>query len=165
MPHYLCFLYGKQLPVQLDSGFIAWYLCRAGWEGKPFGSILQLAGLIRVLSHLGCLQTSKETLWPAGLFARHLRDGSSCSHGWLVGPPAVGQGLLWLRGALGWLGPSGTCLQWHRCLGGQLGMSLFASLLFDRVALSFPSLISNIFKVLLWWNLALFELQRLFGLL
>lgn len=40
-----------------------------------------------------------------------------------------------------------TCLQGQRDLGGQLGISLFISLLFDLVALSFPCLISYIFKV------------------
>lgn len=40
-----------------------------------------------------------------------------------------------------------TCLQGQRDLGGQLGISLFISLLSDLVALSFPSLISYIFKV------------------
>lgn len=40
-----------------------------------------------------------------------------------------------------------TCLQWHRDLGGELGISLFISLLFDLVALSFPCLISYIFEV------------------
>lgn len=165
MPHYLCFLYGKQLPVQLDSGFIAWYLCRAGWEGKPFGSILQLAGLIRVLSHLGCLQTSKETLWPLGyLLDICVMDLLAVTGGWWDpwpwGRGCCGSGGLWV----GWDQVGPACSDTVVC-GGQLGMSLFASLLFDRVALSFPSLISNIFKVLLWWNLALFELQRLFGLL
>lgn len=49
----------------------------AGLEEKPFGYILQCAVLIRVLSSLDCLQISKETLWPAGFFTRHLCDWSS----------------------------------------------------------------------------------------
>lgn len=77
MHHYLYFLYGNNSQCNLMFSSAPRIWAGAGLEGKPFGCVLQPAVLIRVLSSLGCLQTSKEMLCPAGLFARCLCDWCS----------------------------------------------------------------------------------------